>query len=72
MAIGRHPLRGLINGVDGSRRSKRLTASVSRFSTLHRVKPSDDSREGTPFSMYLGVDVLNTAGLCLFTPSFRW
>ena len=70
MAVGRHRLRGLTNGIDGLRRSKRLAASMSHFSAPHRVNqvamPIEDPREGAPFSMHFNVGVIHIAGPRLF------
>ena len=38
MAIGRHPLWGVTDDVDGLRRSKRLAASMSRFGSVSFAK----------------------------------
>jgi hypothetical protein len=60
MSVGCHPLRGVINDSDGLRRSKRLAASMSRFSALHRVNQVAFSIDGSiqvapcPFDVDVG------------------
>ena len=53
MPIGRHPLWCSTDRLDGLRRSKRLAASIVRFSLEPAVNqiaiPINRPREGTPF-----------------------
>jgi hypothetical protein len=70
MSIGRHPLRGVTNDLDGLRRSKRLAASMSRFSAPHRVHqvtiPIDGAIEIAPVPFDIDVGFINVPGSRLF------
>ncbi len=66
MAIGRHPLWGVTNDIDGLRRSKCLAASISRFSARHRINQIAISIDGAiqiaPCSLDVDVGFIHVPG----------
>jgi len=63
MSMSCHPFWGVTNHIGGLRRSKRLAASISRFSTRHRINqftiPIDGPIQIGPFSLDLDVGFIH-------------
>ena len=73
MSIGCHSLWGVTNHIDSLRRSKRLAASISRFSAPHGVNQIalaiDGPREGAPCSLDVDGGFIDIPGPASLTSS---
>ena len=73
VSVSRHSLRRVTNQLDGLRRSKRLAASMSRFSTPHGVNqvaiPIDGPIEIAPFPFDANVRFIDVPGFSCLSAS---
>jgi hypothetical protein len=74
MSIGGYPFWGVTNHSDGLRRSKRLAASISRFSTRHRSNqmaiPIDGAIQMAPCPFDVDIGFINVPGNSCLSTSF--